>query len=80
MSIVGIQRRMLGIKISIFDVEECGENGVFFPATQSDWDLRSIEKSSRIKASVDNIPFSEYFLMQVFADPMLLKVPNPCQI
>lgn len=43
-SVIGIQKRMLGIRFAMFDVDECCEYGVFLPATQSDWDMRAIDK------------------------------------
>ena len=42
--IVGIGRRMLGVKLSVFDMFECIEHGMFLTTTPSDWDLRGSEK------------------------------------
>jgi len=62
LSVFGINRRMLGLKISLFSLEDCIEQGVFINPTQADWDFRGPDKMSKIKMSVENLPFSEYIV------------------
>ncbi|CAD8202790.1 unnamed protein product [Paramecium pentaurelia] len=62
--VIGSNRRMCGIKFSVFNVDETIENGVFLPVSQSEWDTRAMEKQ-KIKASVQNVPFAEYLLTQI---------------
>jgi hypothetical protein len=51
-SIIGVNRRLLGVKVVSFDLEECVEHGVFITATPNDWDLRGSDKIYKAKASV----------------------------
>ncbi|CAD8114766.1 unnamed protein product [Paramecium primaurelia] len=62
--VIGSNRRMCGIKFSVFNIDETIENGVFLPVSQSEWDTRAMEKQ-KIKASVQNVPFAEYLLTQI---------------
>lgn len=50
-AVIGSNRRMCGIKFSVFNADESIENGVFLPVSQSEWDTRVMEKQ-KIKASV----------------------------
>ncbi|CAD8194061.1 unnamed protein product [Paramecium octaurelia] len=66
--VIGSNRRMCGIRFSVFNVDETIENGVFLPVSQSEWDTRAMEKQ-KIKASVQNVPFAEYLLTQILKCP-----------
>ncbi|CAD8201875.1 unnamed protein product [Paramecium pentaurelia] len=66
--VIGSNRRMCGIKFSVFNIDETIENGVFLPVSQIEWDTRAMEKQ-KIKASVQNVPFAEYLLTQILKCP-----------
>jgi hypothetical protein len=76
LNVIGVARRMLGVKVSYFDPDECCEFGVFLAGNQSDWDMRAVDKQSKIKRSVENVPFSEYLLTQIFKSSTISKVIN----
>jgi hypothetical protein len=67
---------MLGVKISLFNSEDCIESGVFLSTTQADWDFRGPDKVSKIKSSVENVSFSEFVVTQLFQCELIQKVMN----
>lgn len=62
-SIYGINRRMLGLKLSFFFIDECIERTKILNTTQVDWDLREPDKINKIKVSLQNYPFGDYLLV-----------------
>jgi len=44
MSVIGSNRRMCGVKLSVYSVDDSQEYGVFLPTSQGEWDMRAIDK------------------------------------
>ncbi|CAD8188832.1 unnamed protein product [Paramecium octaurelia] len=72
-SVIGANRRMCGVKFSVFNIETTQEIGVFLPTSQGEWDLRSLDKQ-KIKSSVENVPFAEFFLTQILRCPITTQI------
>ncbi|KAM3130070.1 hypothetical protein pb186bvf_017868 [Paramecium bursaria] len=72
-SIIGSNRKMSGVKFSVYNIEDSQEYGIFLPATQYEWDVRQLGKM-KLKKSVANVPFSEYLLTQIIKCPMVFQV------
>ncbi|CAD8107463.1 unnamed protein product [Paramecium sonneborni] len=72
-SVIGANRRMCGVKFSVFDVQTTQEIGVYLPTSQGEWDLRSLDKQ-KIKSSVENVPFAEFFLTQILKCPITTQI------
>ncbi|CAD8175655.1 unnamed protein product [Paramecium pentaurelia] len=72
-SVIGANRRMCGVKFSVFNIETTQEIGVYLPTSQGEWDLRSLDKQ-KIKSSVENVPFAEFFLTQILRCPITTQI------
>ncbi|CAD8198363.1 unnamed protein product [Paramecium octaurelia] len=71
--VIGANRRMCGVKFSVFNVDTSQEIGVYLPTSQGEWDLRSLDKQ-KIKSSVENVPFAEFFLTQILKCPITTQI------
>ncbi|CAD8192970.1 unnamed protein product [Paramecium pentaurelia] len=71
--VIGANRRMCGVKFSVLNVDTTQEIGVYLPTSQGEWDLRSLDKQ-KIKSSVENVPFAEFFLTQILKCPIITQI------